>query len=52
MTPERTSQDDPGEAEGDKTEGDQQFVNQFDGLPFRQASERKQCGARGCPEVP
>ncbi len=30
-----------------------QFVTQFEGLPFRQASERKQCGAKkGVPEVP
>jgi hypothetical protein len=32
----------------------QQFVTQIDGLPFRQASERKQCGAKGlrrCPEL-
>ena len=39
--------------QGGVTEGRrQQFVTQFDGLPFRQASERKQCGAKGRPEVP
>lgn len=44
----RTSQCGRGLMRGER----EQFVTQFDGLPFRQASERKQCGAKRAPEVP